>query len=606
MAKRLKVSKSKYSESFTIIEDYYNHDTKKSTTFIVERLGNLKSLMEKYNTDSRDVVMQNLKAYVNELRKKDKEDSSVINISIGANDLIDLNSKNVFNIGYLYIRNILCSLGIADICRQISEKYRFKYDLTDILVDLVCTRVIYPSSKRSSYESAKKFLKEPTYSLADVYRSLKPLCNERYLIEKKLYENSSKMFKKNTSVLYYDCTNFYFEIEEEDDFRKYGKSKENRPNPIVQYGLFMDADGLPLADYVFQGNKNEQFSLRELEAKIEDEFKVAKFVVCADAGLNGWENKVYNDMKKNGAFIVTQPIKKLKKPLKEWAVSHDGWKLQGYPDTYNLDDLADKETIEIEGKKRKISDLVFYKQRWEKTTKKTASSKTKYILEEQIIVTYSRKFAVYQKHIRDKKLERARKLLKNPGKLTKTNQRDPRYYITETAITKDGEVAKEKVYEINESKIAEEEKYDGFYAVTTDLEDDDLSLIINANKQRWEIEESFEIMKSELRTRPMYVQQEDSISGHLLTCFIALLVYRLLEKKFLNEKYTCTEIFSTLRDLNISHLNGTYYVPAFNRTPLVDDLVEIFGFQPSRKIIQQKNLKKFQRVVNSKNSTKLK
>lgn len=606
MAKRLKVSKSKYSESFTIIEDYYNHDTKKSTTFIVERLGNLESLMEKYNTDSRDVVMQNLKAYVNELRKKDKEDRSVINISIGANDLIDLNSKNVFNIGYLYIRNILCSLGIADICRQISEKYRFKYDLTDILVDLVCTRVIYPSSKKSSYESAKKFLKEPTYPLADVYRSLKPLCNERYLIEKKLYENSSKMFKKNTSVLYYDCTNFYFEIEEEDDFRKYGKSKENRPNPIVQYGLFMDADGLPLADYVFQGNKNEQFSLRELEAKIEDEFKVAKFVVCADTGLNGWENKVYNDMKKNGAFIVTQPIKKLKKPLKEWAVSHDGWKLQGYPDTYNLDDLADKETIEIEGKKRKISDLVFYKQRREKTTKKTASSKTKYILEEQIIVTYSRKFAVYQKHIRDKKLERARELLKNPGKLTKTNQRDPRYYITETAITKDGEVAKEKVYEINESKIAEEEKYDGFYAVTTDLDDDDLSLIINANKQRWEIEESFEIMKSELRTRPMYVQQEDSISGHLLTCFIALLVYRLLEKKFLKEKYTCTEIFSTLRDLNISHLNGTYYVPAFNRTPLVDDLVEIFGFQPSRKIIQQKNLKKFQRVVNSKNSTKLK
>ncbi len=220
--------------------------------------------------------------------------------------------------------------------------------------------------------------------------------------------------------------------------------------------------------------------------------------------------------------------------------------------------------------------------------------------------TYSRKFADYQDHIREKKLERARKLLGNPGKLTRTNQRDPRYYITEMSMTGDGEVASEKLYEIDEKKIAEEKKYDGFYAVTTDLEDSDLSLIIRSNKQRWEIEESFQIMKSELRTRPMYVSREDSINGHLLTCFMALMVYRLLEKKYLNEQYTCEEVLSTLRDLNITYLNGTNYIPSFTRTEIVDALAETFGFQPSREIITQKYLKKFQRIVNSKKSTKLK
>ena len=606
MAKRIKSSKSKYSESFFVIDDYYNPSTKKKTTCVVEKLGNLASLMEKYDTDSRDEVMRQLKAYVDELRRQDREDRAPVSLHLNPDHLIEKDSKRVFNIGYLYVRNILCSLGIKDICKKISDEYKFQYDLAAIMNDLVSARIIYPSSKRSSYELAGRFLDAPEYSLMNVYRSLKVLSEKRYFIEKELYKNSSLLFKKNTSVLYYDCTNFYFEIEEEDDFRKYGKSKENRPNPIVQYGLFMDADGLPLADYVFQGNTNEQKSLRELESTIESDFEVSKFIVCADAGLNGWENKVYNNMKKNGAYIVTQPIKKMKKNLKEWTISPDGWELMGYPGKFNLDALTDQEYIDIEGVKLKIKDLVFYKHRWEKRTQKSESSGGKYTLEENYIVTYSRKFADYQKHIREKKLERARNLLDNPGKLTKTNQRDPRYYISKASITKNGELASETVYEINEEKIAEEEKYDGFYAVTTDLEDKDLSLIIKANKQRWEIEENFEIMKSELKTRPMYVTKEESIRGHLLTCFVALLVYRLLEKKYLNEKYTCSELFKTLRDLNITYLNGTNYIPSFTRTEIVDELAEKFGFQPSREIITQKYLKKFQRVVNSRKSTKLK
>ncbi len=604
MAKRLKTTKTINSESFYVIDDYTDPKTKKRSSFIVERLGNLHSLYEKYNTDDRDVVVSHMKAYVDELKLKDKEEKQLVAINLSPSKLIPLNDERVYNIGYLYISNILNSLGLKKICDDISSRHQYQYDLSAILNDLVSSRIIYPGSKRSSYEDAAHFLDQPDYSLNDVYRSLSVFDEERYFIEKELYVNSSKLFKRNNSVLYYDCTNFYFETEEEDDFRKYGKSKENRPNPIVQYGLFMDANGLPLADITFDGNKNEQFSLRELENTIEKDFHLSRFVVCADAGLNGWENKVYNDLKYNGAYIVTQPIKKMKKDIREWSIDPEGWKVIGSNQTFNISKLG--KTTVINGKEYVTSELIFYKDRWLKESKKTERLSGKYTLEEHLIVSFSTRFQKYQKHIRDKKLERAEKLLNNPGKLNTTNPRDPRYYISKTSITENGEVADNASYCINEKRIQEEKKYDGFYAVTTDLEDEDLGLIINANKQRWEIEESFEIMKSELKTRPIHVSTKSAINGHLLTCFMALLVYRILEKEYLKEEYTCCEIISTLREMNITHVGGNNYVPSFKRTEFIDKLAEIFGFQPSREVLTQKYLKKFTRVAKSRKSTKLK
>lgn len=603
MSKRIKVTKSKNSESFYIIDDFTDPKTRKHSTFIVERLGSLSSLKSKFNTDSREVVLDNLKQHVYELREQDKEDKAIISIDFTPSQLIPLDDERLYNLGYMYFKNILFSLGIKDICQQITDRHKFQFDLTSIVSDLVDTRIIYPGSKRSSFKDAHHFLDAPQYQLEDVYRSLPVLADERYFIEKELYLNSSSLFERDNSVLFYDCTNFYFEIEEENDFLKYGKSKENRPNPIVQYGLFMDANGLPIVDITFEGSKNEQFSLRELEKQIEKDFQFSRFIVCADAGLNGWENKVYNDKKIHGAYIVTQPIKKLKKNLKEWATKPEGWKLLGHSEVFNINEVDD--TIVIDGVEYRTDNLIFYKDRWEKDTKKTEQSKQKYTLEEHIIVSFSTKYRKYQRRIRDKKLERARKLLKNPGKLGTKNPRDPRYYIQRMDMTKHGEVAEESAYSIDESKILDDMKYDGLYAVATDLEDSDISMIIKANKQRWEIEESFEIMKSEFKTRPIYVKKDDAINGHLLTCFIALLIYRILEKEFLKEKYTCQEIIDTLRALNLTHIGGSNYIPSFKRTKLVDELVQIFGFQPSRELITQKNLKKFSRVVNSRKSTKL-
>lgn len=604
MAKRIKKTVSKNSVNYYIIDDFTDPSSGKKSSFIVEKFGNMAKLKKRFDAASDEDALSKLNDYVLELKKKDKDAKADVSITLSSSALIEKNKQRVFNIGYLYPLSILKSLGITDICKEITQKYQFKYDICDILCDLVCARIIDPKSKRASYEVASSFLESPSYELHDVYRALRVLCEERYLIESRLYSNSKKIYDRNTSILYYDCTNFFFEIEDETDFCKYGKSKENRPNPIVQYGLFTDADGIPIADITFEGNKNEQFSMKELEEEIERDFSLSKFIVCADAGLNGFENKVYNDMKHNGAFIVTQPVKKMNKTLKEWALDRKNWKLTGFSETFDISDLGDE--IVIEGTKYNTRNLIFYKERWDKTSKKTELTGQKYELEEHYIVTYSKKYSEYQKYIREKKLERARKLLKNPGKIGTKNPRDPRYYITQMATTSLGEVAEEKYYSINESLIAEDERFDGIYAVTTDLEDDNIQVIINANKRRWEIEENFEIMKSEFKARPMYMTQEEAVKGHLLTCFISLLVYRLLEKKHLNEKETAGKIISTLKNLNVTYLGGNIYVPSFTRTDTVDLLAEEFGFQPSKEVLTQKYLKKFLRIVKSKKSTKMK
>lgn len=605
MAKRMKTTRTKNSCNFYIIDDFTDPSTKKRSTFVYEKLGNIQKIMDRFEATSEEEALEKLNLYLNDLKKADKEASQFISINLYPNKLIEKNKERLFNIGYLYPKSILKSLGIKSICDNISDKYQFKFELDDILCDLVSSRIIYPGSKRSSYKDVSHFIEPPKYELHDVYRSLPILAKERYFIESELYKFSKLNYSRNNGILYYDCTNFYFEIEDEEDLCKYGKSKENRPNPIVQYGLFTDTDGIPIADIVFDGNKNEQFSMRELEEEITKDFFLSRFIVCADAGLNGFDNKVYNDMKHNGAYIVTQPIKKLKKSLKTWALDTKGWKLLNHPGEYDISTLGD--TITIKGNTYKTKDLIFYKDRWDKTIKKSSLINEKYPLEEHFIITYSKKYAEYQGYIREKKLERARKLIINgPSKIDSTHPRDPRYYISKVKTTSRGEVASESYYSIDEDIIAEESQYDGFYAVTTDLQDDDLKLIIDANKRRWEIEENFEIMKSEFKTRPMYVTREESVKGHLLTCFISLLVYRLLEKKHLNEEYTCNKIITTLRNMNITYLGGNNYIPSFKRTDITDSLAEEFGFQPARELITQKYLKKFLRVTNSRKSTKMK
>ena len=395
-------------------------------------------------------------------------------------------------------------------------------------------------------------------------------------IQSELYKNSNEYIQRNNKILYYDCTNYYFEIEQEDGLKQYGKSKENRPNPIVQMGLFMDGNGIPLAFSITPGNTNEQLTLQPLEEKIIKDFEFAEFVVCTDAGLASKSNRKFNNTKKR-KFVTTQSLKKLKEYLKTEALDlTKGWHLPNETKTYNISKLrTDKELI------KKYKNTIFYKERWINEDG----------LEQRLIVTYSVKYQEYQRNIRNNQISRALKIIEsNPNKLKKSKQNDPKRFIKTTNVTNDGELADKSVYQIDQNLIDEEAKYDGLYAVCTNLEDS-VEDIINLNHRRWEIEESFRIMKTDFKSRPVYHKRDEMIKGHFLTCYLALVIYRFLEKK-LDEKYTAPEIIETLRNMEVKLEDNDNYTPNYIRTDLTDDLHDKFGFRTDFEVSNIKNLKK--------------
>lgn len=568
---RLSLVKSKNATQFYVIESY--RDTNgKNTSRIIEKLGNEQEVLKKSN--GKDPVSW-AKKYVDELNKKELENSRKIIIEKSQNVQIPMNQQNIFNCGYLFIEKIYYELKLNNICNNISKKYNFNFDLNDILSKLVYGRIIFPSSKLATNELSKKFLEQPKFELQHIYRALEIIAKENDFIQSELYKNSLHVMKRNTGVLYYDCTNYFFEIEEENGIKQYGISKEHRPNPIVQMGLFMDGNGMPLAFNINSGNTNEQVTMTPLEEKIIKDFELSKFVVCTDAGLASNNNRKFND-KDDRAFITTQSIKKLKKYLKEWALEPSGWSLVGSNETYNISDIEDDND-----KINRYKDCIFFKERWINENG----------LEQKFIVTFSLKYKSYQKNIRDAQIQRARKAINTKGfKLDKNNQNDFKRFITKINITDDGEIANKKIFSINQNLIAEEEKYDGFYCVCTNL-DDDASDIIKVNKRRWEIEECFRIMKTEFKARPVYLSRNDRIIAHFMTCYIALLIYRLLEKR-LDEKFTIEQIIYCLRDMNMLYEKSKGFLPAYTRSNLTDKLHEKFGFRTDYEIITEKNFKK--------------
>ena len=310
----------------------------RTTTKPVERLGSIEEI--KTRCGDQDPI-EWAKEYTKKLTLAEKEAKKGILLKLSSSLLIDKNVRNSCNAGYLFLQDIYYSLGLDKICKSISEKYKFDYDLNDILSMLVYSRMIAPGSKLSSLESAQRFLEQPKCELHQVYRALEVIAKENDFFQSELYKNSQNVINRNKEVLYYDCTNYYFEIEAEDDFRKYGVSKEHRPNPIVQMGLFMDADGIPLAFSVFDGNQNEQPSMSPLEQKIIKDFDASDFIVCTDAGLSSTANRKFNSIQGRG-YVTTQSIKKLKGFLQDFCLDDDGWYLPGSSKKYRLSELDEE------------------------------------------------------------------------------------------------------------------------------------------------------------------------------------------------------------------------------------------------------------------------
>lgn len=568
---RIRTIKTTNTVQYAIIKDITKNG--KRTTCIQENLGTLDKIKQRAGNEEPLVWLDN---YVKELNRKNKEDKIPIIIRKDPSKVIDKNLQTSFNVGYLFLQDIYYKLKLNEICNKITEQYQFKFDLNDILSKLIYSRILFPASKLKTLELSKRFLEQPTFDYQHIERALPVLCENMDFIQSELYKNSNEYMQRNNQILYYDCTNYYFELEEESGLKQYGKSKESRPNPIVQMGLFMDGNGLPLAFDITSGNTNEQVTLQPLEEKIIKDFEFSEFVVCTDAGLASKANRKFND-KNNRKFVTTQSIKKLKKYLKDEALDlTKGWKLPNSDKKYNISILrTDEKLIE------KYKDKIFYKERWINENG----------LEQRLIVTYSVKYQEYQKNIRNNQINRAKKIIaSNPNKLKKPKQNDPKRFIKTLNITNDGELADKSIYEINQSIIDEEAKYDGLYAVCTNLKDP-VEDIINVNRRRWEIEESFRIMKTDFKSRPVYHTKDEMIKAHFLTCFLALVIYRYVEKR-LDEQYTAPEIIETLRDMNMKLENERSYIPNYIRTDLTDALHDKFGFRTDFEVISEKNIKK--------------
>ena len=568
---RVTTSKSKNAESFYISKGYVN-DKGVSTSVIIRKLGTLKDLLPEHGPTRDDVmVWAKEQARIETLKYKREKEEKQIKLTFHADRPMDYDKQVFYRGGYLFLQSIYYQLQINKICRKLKQKHKFKYDINAILSDLIYARILEPCSKRSSYKAASEFLEKPSYKLHDVYRALDVLGAECNLIQAELYKNSHFLGARNNKVLYYDCSNYYFEIEQEDGNKKYGKSKEHRPNPIIQMGLFMDGDGIPLAFSTFAGNANEQTSLKPLEKKILGEFGCQKFIYCSDAGLGSESIREYNHMGER-AYIVTQSIKKLKKGEKEWALDPQGFK--------KVSDDTPVDIIKLDS-----SDKGLYYKDEPYTTKK---------LHQRLIITYSPKYAAYQRTIRDKQVERAQKMLDSGNtKKNRKNPNDPARFIEKTAVTPEGEAADIK-YFLDENKIAEETLYDGLYAVCTDLLDDNVADILKVSEGRWQIEECFRIMKTDFSARPVYLQDENRIQAHFLICFLALTIYRFLEKK-MDLKYTCEELLETLKAINFAEIQEQGYIPLYKREAITDDLHEACGFRTDYQFITKSKMRTIQK-----------
>lgn len=585
---RLSITHTKNNTYFYMIKSFRKNG--KNTSKIIECLGELEEVKQKAGNEDPVVWA---KKYIAQKTVEENENCGTYYEKLIEGKELSSEQK-LFNLGHIFLHKIFEELELDKLCKEIKKKYKFEYELSDILEDLISTRILYPSSKFSSYEDSQNFLRQPKYQLYDVYRALEVIIKEKDFIEKWCYEKSFNIIKnRNTKVLYYDCTNYFFEIELEDDddidndkkgLRKYGKNKEHRPLPIVGMGLFIDGSGFPLAFNIDPGNTNEQTTLRPLEKQIMKDFNLSKFLVCTDAGLGSFANRNFNT-KGERLYIVTQSLKQLASEYQNKALSNIGWRIVGSNEHVNF-----KKIDKYDAKDKNM----YYKEILMERTKKDKKTNEKITLKERLIVTFSPKYAVYQKNIRDAQISRAKDIISNhPERFTKIPQNNARRFIQKENITDDGECAEKYKLYFKKDLEKYEAQFDGFYALCVpEKMEGNIEDILKISKGRWEIEESFRIMKSEFKARPVYLRREDRIKAHFVICYLALLVYRILEKEKLQDKFTTQEIISTLKNMTTNKIEGIGYKQLYQKSDITTALNSNYDFNLDQDFIANKTMKK--------------
>ena len=586
---RVHITKSANAECFYIIESVRIEG--KNTSRTVEKLGNLAQVrLRAGDQDPYEWAAE----YAKKLTKEKNEQTRTILIPLNQAAQIPKDEIQRFNGGYLFLQKIYNELKLKEICKAIGRRREYQYDLNSILSRIVYCRIIKPRSKLGTYEYSRQLLEQPNFDLHQIYRALSVIAEESDYIQERLYLNSKSVVDRNTDILYYDCTNYFFEIEQSSGIKQYGVSKENRPLPIVEMGLLMDGKGIPLAFCIHEGNRNEQTTLKPLEERILSDFCLSKFIVCTDAGLSSANNKFFNS-RQDRDFITATSVKKLEKERRERLMSPDGWKLVGKGEnkTYNLEDIdADEQARD------KYYDKTFYKEEWfldkvnvyDEVLQKTVSRD----LPQRLIITFSFKYKAYLQAIRNRRIERAKKLIAQGEKaIHRKGKNDVREFIQEVSYTDSGEVAEKHSFGLNDNAIEEAAAFDGYYAVYTSLNAKiyPVDRINELNHGRWEIEECFRIMKSEFMARPVYLQRDDRIKAHFLTCFVSLLILRVLEHR-IEHSFTYPEIIDCLAEMDFSRIKGSGYIPAYTRTDLTDKLHDSFGFRTDYEILTPEAMKK--------------
>lgn len=500
------------------------------------------------------------------------------------------------------------ALGLPQICREIQTDTRTEYSLNEILESLVVSRILYPCSKKGAYELNKKRIRPTSFGLEDIYRALSLLSSHIDDIQARVWSNSQKITDRNTRIIYYDCTNYYFEIEDNDkDFvdkqtgeyipglRKRGKSKENRPNPIVQMGMLMDGDGMPLSFIIFPGNESEQPSLQKIEEMVANKFGLNEFIISTDAGLGSENNRRYN-MAEGREYITVQSLPSLPKADQDMALAPEGWRIafrdSALPpiDPFNPErKIFNLSEIDLDAERHTRFYKVIIVDKCMDGDKSTAR-------QERVIVTYSHDFALYLRHKREERISSAQKIVNRRQTKSRQSQQDPRRYVATEYITKEGIKATNVKMALDQKAITADQRFDGFYAYGTSL-DDDAADVLRARSFHHEIEHLFRTTKTFLEARPVHLQRQDRIRSHFLICFLAMVIIKILQKKLHMPELTIDQLILTLRSIEFDYFKSIGYRPLFERNEITDRLQQIAGITIDTEIVETKRMNKLYRNI---------
>lgn len=590
---------------------------KKTTTKNVARIGKHSELL-KITDDPLAYAKEQVKKY-NEEYKKDNKVSLDIKVDftekIKATDAVTSKSTQL-NIGYFFLQQIYHELDIHSFFRDVTSDMKIGFEPDLVNRFMTYSRILDPDSKLGTFQNLDHYYEQPDFDYVHILRTMDILKEHYDEYISHLYEKSCNIIKRDTSVCFYDCTNYYCEVETDDEdyvdevtgeiikgLRKYGPSKEHRPNPVVEMGLFMDRDGIPLSMCITSGSDNEQTTAIPLEKQLTKMFKGKKFIYCADAGLGSLSIRNFNSMG-GRAFIVTQSLKKLSEQLKQAVFNDCDYRLLSTDEPVSLQQMKEFDRFDVKNKglyndrvykilnADKAFDVGLYEEKVCKNGK-TRRVKSKATLNQKIIISFSRKMMEYQRYIRNRQIERAKRMLKNLDPETyKKGPNDVTRFIKRTSSTKSGEKVTDR-YEIDQNVIDEEEKYDGFYAIATNL-DDSAKEIIEISSNRYKIEDCFRVMKTNFSARPVYHQKRDRIIAHFMICYTALLIYRILEKKLnLNEThFTIDNVIETLNSMEVANIEDMCYMSTYTSSQVCTALNAIMDLGLDKKYYQPKELNK--------------